>query len=256
MKYKICSVLLIGLMIFSLSACRFNHKEQTTEVTAEKSYFEANILDITDNAILVEPFEITQEWKSCDQIWVSTKNIGEVKSIEALGTLNIGDAIGIGYLGEVAESYPGQINDVYEVVIVEKGNSLEADFQIATATTENLIVIDKLEGVSMEAVDVTNQSIKLCFLNRTDKIIQFSDDYLLEMKKDGKWYGVDYIIEDWAFHSVAYVVQKDVPTNLNVDWTWLHGVLPEGNYRIVKPVMDFTGTGDFKTYNLGVEFII
>ncbi len=53
MKYKIYGVLLICLIIFSITACSSNHDKQTTEITDEKSYFEATILKKTDNAILV-----------------------------------------------------------------------------------------------------------------------------------------------------------------------------------------------------------
>lgn len=128
MKYKIYGVLLICLVIFSLSACSSNHNGQTTEITTEKSYFEATILKKTDNAILVEPSEMAKERKSCDEIWVNINNIAEEKSLEVLGDLNIGDSVTIGYLGGIAESYPAQINDVYEITLVEKGKYIEIDY--------------------------------------------------------------------------------------------------------------------------------
>ncbi len=337
MKYKIYEVLLICLIIFSITACSSNHDKQTTEITDEKSYFEATVLEKTDNAILVEPSEMAQERKSSDKIWININNIAEEKSLEVLRDLDIGDIVAIGYLGGIAESYPAQINDVYEIALVEKGKypqmvivdgklyrgtgeesdigprcgtmdgeitasvditeipsedrqsnfgtgygyqyvsegSIDvympdgneelkwmrfvteiSDFPEATATTEALTNIDTLEGISIEVVHVTNQGIKLSFLNKTDKTIEFGDNYLLEMKQDEKWYGVDYIIKNWGFNSIAYVVQKDIPMNWDTDWTQFHGVLPQGIYRIVKPVMDFRGTGDFTTYNLAVEFTV
>lgn len=342
MKYKIYKVLLLGLMIFPLSACSVHQDKQTTEVTTKKSYLEATVLEKTDHAILVEPSKTAQERKSCDAIWVNINNIAEEKSLEVLEDLTVGDVVTIGYLGGIAESYPGQINDVFEISLVEKGKHIEVDypqmvvvdgklykatgeesdidarcgnmdgeittsvdvteipsedgqsnfgtgygyqyvnensidvympddseelkwmrfvtemtdFPVATATTEALTTIDTLEGVSMEVVDVTHQGIKLSFLNKTDKSIQFGDDYSVEMKQDGKWYSVDYIIEDWGFNSMAYMAKKDVPTNWSADWTQFYGVLPQGNYRIVKPIMDFRGTGDFTTYNLAVEFTV
>ena len=131
-----------------------------------------------------------------------------------------------------------------------------SDSPVATATNKALTAIDTLEGISMEVVDVINQGIELSFLNKTDKSIQFGDDYSLEMKQDEKWYSVDYILEDWGFNSMAYMAKKDVPTSWSADWTQFYGVLPQGTYRIVKPVMDFKGAGDFTTYNLAAEFTL
>lgn len=45
-------------------------------------------------------------------------------------------------------------------------------------------------------------------------------------------------------------------TKTDVDWNWLYGVLEPGRYRIIKPVDDFRGTGDFTMYYLGAEFEI
>ncbi len=345
MKYRIYRVLLICLMIFSLSSCNTNYDTDTIDTPTEKAYFEATVLKKADNAILVEPSKMTSERKSSDLILININNKIEEKSLEVLDDLEVGDTVTIGYSGEILESYPAQINEVYEITLVEKGENIEKDhpsmvivngklykatgkesdivgrcgvmdgesitsvgeaeipteegqsnfgtgygyqyvgegsidvlmpdgkgeskwmrfvtempdLPVATATTastETLTLIDTLEGVSMEVVYVNNQGIKLSFLNKTDKDIQFGDDYSLEMKKDGKWYAVDYIIENFGFHSIAYVAQKDVLANWEVDWTYFHGILPRGTYRIVKSVADFKGTGDFSTYNLAAEFVV
>lgn len=341
MKHKIYQVLLIGLMIFALSACSVNHDKKETEITMDKSSFEATVREKADHAILVEPDETSDEIKSSDLIWVNIDNITEEKSLEIIRDLNVGDIVTISYSGGIAESYPAQIHKAYKIELVKKGENAKInyppmaivhgklykstgeesdikarcgvmdgeittsvdkteipieegqsnfgtgygyqyvsessidvlmpddsgelkwmrfmtdmpDFPEATATTLSLTTIDTLDGVSMELVRVDNRGIELSFLNKTEKSIQFGDDYLLEMKKeDGKWYSVDYIIENYGFHSIAYIAQKDVPASWEVDWTYFHGVLPKGTYRIVKPVMDFRGTGDFSTYNLAVEF--
>ena len=266
MKYKIYKVLLICLIIFSLSACSSNHDEQTTEITVEPSeialvekgrYTEADYpkMVIVDGKLYRatgKESDIDARCGTMDGEITASVDVTEIPSEE--GQSNFGTGYGYQYVSESS----------IDVYMADGSEELKwmgfvtemPDFPVATATTEALTIIDTLEGVSMEVVHVTNQGITLSFLNKTDKTIQFGDDYLLEMKKDEKWYGVDYIIENWGFNSIAYATQKDVPTSWDADWTWLHGVLPQGIYRIVKPVMDFRGPGDFTTYNLAVEFTV
>ena len=40
------------------------------------------------------------------------------------------------------------------------------------------------------------------------------------------------------------------------DWSWLHGELPAGEYRIGKEVMNFRGTGDFDEMPYYAEFVV
>lgn len=114
--------------------------------------------------------------------------------------------------------------------------------------------IDSLDGVTMEVTYATDKGANLAFTNNTDKTIQFGDDYSLQMLKDGEWYQVDKIIEDAAFNDIAYNVPLGGTNAWRVKWTYFHGILPKGNYRIVKTVMDFRGTGDYTNYLLAAEF--
>lgn len=114
--------------------------------------------------------------------------------------------------------------------------------------------VDTLDGVSMYVDYNTDRGANLVISNSTDKQIQFGEDYALQMLKGEEWYEVDYIIDNWAVHSIAYMVPKDEPGSWNVKWTYCHGILPPGQYRIIKGVMDFRGTGDYTNYRLAAEF--
>ena len=361
MKYSIYKVALLSLTIFIFTACNFsgnkqiNDNAQVVEIPKEASFFEATVIEKTNDMILVEPDEMSDERKSSDCIQIGINNIADQESQEIFKTLSVGSKIKVGYTGGIAESYPAQIHHVEKIELVEKGQLVKTDYPpmvmvngklykatgeesdikgrcgvmdgeitssvdgtqiptqedqsnfgtgygyqyvtensidvfmpdgdgelkwmrftaevqgqaetqdeanikdlpLATANTISSTNIDNLEGVSIQIIRVDNKGIELSILNRTDKSIQFGEDYLLEMKKeDGNWYVVDYIIDDWAFHSIGYAAEKDVPAKWGVDWTYFHGVLPKGNYRIVKPVMDFKKAGEFKVYNLAAEFYI
>jgi hypothetical protein len=41
-----------------------------------------------------------------------------------------------------------------------------------------------------------------------------------------------------------------------VDWNWIYGSLDAGEYRLVKDISNFRGTGDYDTYYLAAEFTI
>lgn len=114
------------------------------------------------------------------------------------------------------------------------------------------------EGISM-SVDrdsVSANGALITLLNETDKDIQYGEQYYLQVYKDGKWFDVPYIIEDFGFHDIAYLLGKDNPRNLIVDWKWLYGSLEPGEYRIIKDITDFRDTGEYDVYTLAAEFTI
>ena len=76
--------------------------------------FQATILEIKDTYYLVEPVEDSQELKSADKITVPMKNLDP--SLEP----EVGDIIEIAYNGEIAESYPAQITEVYSIKVVKE----------------------------------------------------------------------------------------------------------------------------------------
>lgn len=45
-------------------------------------------------------------------------------------------------------------------------------------------------------------------------------------------------------------------TEWEVNWEYLYGELPAGEYRIAKKINDFRGTGDYDTYTYYAEFTI
>lgn len=76
--------------------------------------FLATILEIKDTYYLVEPVEDSQELKSADLFTVPIKNLDP--SLEP----EVGDIIEIAYNGEIAESYPAQITEVYGIKVVKE----------------------------------------------------------------------------------------------------------------------------------------
>lgn len=79
-----------------------------------KAVFRAEILEVYDNYYLVKPVEGSWELSSADRIEVSIRNAHPSPEPE------IGDVIEIEYSGEILETYPARIADVYGIKVVEE----------------------------------------------------------------------------------------------------------------------------------------
>lgn len=110
---KTVSVVLLLCMIF-MSGCG-NEKADP--------YFDATVLEVYEKSVLVEPFEGADELKSADQINVST----EVASTHEVPQMETGTTIRIVYNGDIAETYPAQINTVFAIYLVDETGELIED---------------------------------------------------------------------------------------------------------------------------------
>ena len=111
-----------------------------------------------------------------------------------------------------------------------------------------------LPGVTMEITDVTETGITVSLVNHTELNMEFGEEYSLEVWNGTGWEAVPYEDGQWAFHSIAYSMPENQPVEWKADWEALYGPLEPGRYRLVKPVLDFRGTGDFTEYGLTAEF--
>lgn len=91
-----------------------NNKEKVV-VCSIDAIFQAKILEIFDGSYLVEPVEGSPELRSSDRITVSIKHLDS--SLEP----EVGDIIEIIHSGEIMESDPARLQDVYSIrVIIEQ----------------------------------------------------------------------------------------------------------------------------------------
>lgn len=73
--------------------------------------FQASVIETTDDSIIVKPADGSLELDSADKFHVSNK-----ENLQ----LQIGDLVEISYNGEILESYPAQLGEVYEITVVEQ----------------------------------------------------------------------------------------------------------------------------------------
>lgn len=136
----------------------------------------------------------------------------------------------------------------------------------AQASSERLVIMPVLpslpetlpDGISLSVLpgSITPGGASFRLFHNTNANLQFGSAFTLQKKKDGAWENLPYAIENGAFTMEAYYLPKGDPRTLEIRWDWLYGELPPGEYRLVKTVADFRGTGDFDDYTLAAEFVI
>ena len=129
------------------------------------------------------------------------------------------------------------------------------DFPTASFGETDIGEIDVIEEVTMEAAYVSPKGIHLVFTNHTNEEYMFGDDYELQVWQDGEWRKVDYLIDNAAFNDIGYMLAGNSSVGWGVKWTYFHGILPDGQYRITKTINKGTGK-ELEKYRLAAEFTI
>ena len=111
-KYHTDELVETGRLVFK------NHCIQIEGFSNEAhQVFQAEILEIYDGNYLVKPVEGSWELSSADRIEVPIRNAHPSQEPE------IGDVIEIEYSGEILETYPARIADVYSIKVVAEKES-------------------------------------------------------------------------------------------------------------------------------------
>ncbi|MCM1263969.1 MAG: DUF5301 domain-containing protein [Butyrivibrio sp.] len=76
--------------------------------------FQATVIETNDGTIVVQPVDGSLELNSADKFSISNKEELE---------LQVGDLIEIAYNGEIMESYPAQLGEVYEITVIEQAET-------------------------------------------------------------------------------------------------------------------------------------
>ena len=80
--------------------------------------FEAKVLEVRDDVLIVEPLEETPERELTESIAIDTEDLGELNTIEYVKRAQVGDTIKVCYLKEDSDISHGVIA-VYEIIPLE-----------------------------------------------------------------------------------------------------------------------------------------
>lgn len=146
--------------------------------------------------------------------------------------------------------------------ISESGISLpreEPDSLVGIGRTDASEAYEDPWGVKLTVRDATPEGLTLACrcedaASAVTGTLQTGTEYTLERLEEGVWQPVEYIITDFGWDDVAYLIPTGETTQWEIDWQWLYGTLTAGIYRISKEVMDFREAGDFDTKIYTAEF--
>jgi len=117
--------------------------------------------------------------------------------------------------------------------------------------------VNNLDKVTMSVKSITPTGLTVVMENKSDKDCLYGEYFYLETKSEGTWYQVNVKIDgNYGFNDIGYYLPAGELSEWEVDWEWLYGSLEAGEYRIIKDVSDFRGTGDYDSYYLAAEFEI
>lgn len=143
-----------------------------------------------------------------------------------------------------------------DINIVNNSGQPTAVTDWSTSTYET---VNGFDGVTMTVKEgtITPTNLILVFKNSSSSECAYGEFFSLEKKINEVWYQVPVTIDgDYGFHSIGYGLSSGDHIEYKVDWNWLYGSQEPGEYRIIKDILDFRGTGDFDKYYLAAEFIL
>lgn len=98
--------------------------------------------------------------------------------------------------------------------------------------------------------------VAITLKNVTDTEYTYGESYTVQRKTDNGWIDVEPVIEDYGFDDIAYTLPPMGSKEIIVDWEWLYGKLPAGDYRMVKEVLFVRAPGDYDRFTLYAAFTI
>jgi len=113
-------------------------------------------------------------------------------------------------------------------------------------------------GVSITIKNVTSSGISYYFENSSDNEYTYGEDFILYMRgANDTWNTVEPIVENWGFNAIGYSLEPRSKTNeITIDWGWLLGELPKGEYKFQKGILFIRQPGDFDRYMIECEFTL
>ena len=113
------------------------------------------------------------------------------------------------------------------------------------------IATDREIELSIKENTLSNEGATLVLTNNSDKDYMYGDSYMIQIKKDDKWYGINVEVE---FMESLTPIKSGETKEMKQDWESVYGKLEQGTYRIIKNINYENEEGKLESFNLAVEF--
>lgn len=97
----------------------------------------------------------------------------------------------------------------------------------------------EIPNVSIRIFNVSPTGATIIIKDTNNKPFVYGEWYKIEKENNDKWYEVKTIIDAYGFEDIGYLIEensKNKEITLSIDWEWLYGELPSGQYRLLKQV--------------------
>lgn len=146
-------------------------------------------------------------------------------------------------------------SEVYEPLL---SSQLDAGKDNGIVVFDHVVSGDKW-GLTLYADDVTKTGMTLKYEqfggNPTGEL-ETGAWYKIETVVNGEWQDVKAKIDNPVWNMIAYIIRKNDITEYEMDWEFLYGELPQGEYRLCKEISDFKVAGNYEKENYYAYFTI
>ena len=94
----------------------------------------------------------------------------------------------------------------------------------------------EVKNVSIRICDVSPTGATLVIQDTNDTPYIYGEWYQVEQERNGDWYALDTVIDNYGFAALGYTPNGKGEIEFEIDWEWLYGKLPAGQYRLLKQV--------------------
>ena len=102
----------------------------------------------------------------------------------------------------------------------------------------NVYATSEVENVSVTISDISLSGATITIKDTNEDKYTYGEWYVIEKEENGKLYNLPTKVKEYGFNDIGYEVDENNEVKFVIDWEWLYGKLPQGNYRIIKESHD------------------
>lgn len=97
-----------------------------------------------------------------------------------------------------------------------------------------------IKNVTIEVLKdtITNKSLEILITDNNEDCFGWGVDFKIQQKVNGEWKNLEYVSDDLAWNSIAYLPNEDKQIKQKIDIEKYYGKLDNGTYRVAKSVYD------------------
>ena len=109
----------------------------------------------------------------------------------------------------------------------------------------------------MTILSTSPSGLTFTITNPTENEYIYGESYSLLVFSANRWDSVEPITESWGFNSIGYTLEPNATSDeAEINWQWLFGDLPPGDYMLQKSIIYLRSPGDFDEFFMEQQFSI